>query len=169
MKPRRVDLNGAKRKREVIERVLQTRLNEALNLAPALVTRERQQLHDFRIACKRLRYALERFKDGESKLERAADCLSDLQDALGEVHDRDVLLTILPPNVPETERRLLREREEFVAKAEREWDYTMYVLGGYAIWRIARSTAKAPMSLRVEPSKTNSLKMRPMTDANLKA
>jgi CHAD domain-containing protein len=121
VKPRKIDFNGAATRREVIERVLQTRLAEALDLAPALAGRERRTLHDFRIACKRLRYALERFTNGDPQFERAAERLASIQDALGEVHDRDVLLTILPPNMPETERRLMRERDEFVGRAEREW------------------------------------------------
>jgi CHAD domain-containing protein len=121
MKPRRIDFNGVHTKRDVIERVLRTRRSEAFDLAPALGGRERQALHDFRIACKRLRYALERFTNGEPEFERAAERLASVQDALGEAHDRDVLLTILPPNMPETERRLMEEREECVARAEREW------------------------------------------------
>lgn len=122
MKPRRIDFNGAGTKRAVIERVLHTRLSEALDLAPALEARDRQALHDFRIACKRLRYALERFTNGKPALERAAERLASVQDALGEAHDRDVLLTILPPNIPETERRLMEEREECVDRAATEWN-----------------------------------------------
>jgi CHAD domain-containing protein len=121
VKPRRISFNGAHTRRHVIERVLRTRLTEALDLSPALAARERQALHDFRIACKRLRYALERFTNGDPTAERAAERLANVQDALGEVHDRDVLLTILPPSMPETERRLMQEREEFVERAEREW------------------------------------------------
>jgi CHAD domain-containing protein len=121
VKPRRIDFNGAETRRAVIERILRTRLSEALELAPALTARERQSLHQFRIACKRLRYALERFTNGEPEFEHAAERLAGVQDALGEVHDRDVLLTILPPNMPETERRLMDEREMFVDRATREW------------------------------------------------
>ena len=122
MKPRRIDFDGAVTKREVIERVLGTRLSEAFDLAPALAGRDRQALHDFRIACKRLRYALECFTNGESEFDRAAERLACVQDALGAVHDRDVLLTILPPNMPETERRLMEEREEFLDRAAAEWN-----------------------------------------------
>jgi CHAD domain-containing protein len=125
VKPRRIDFDGAATRREVIERVLRTRLGEVLNLAPALAARDRQALHDFRIACKRLRYAFERFTNGEPEFERAAERLANVQDALGEVHDRDVLLTILPPNMPETERRLMREREDFADRAEREWNFVL--------------------------------------------
>jgi CHAD domain-containing protein len=122
VKPRRIDFDGAHTRRDIIERVLRTRLTEAVDLAPALNRRERQALHDFRIACKRLRYALERFTNGDAAFERAAERLADVQDALGAVHDRDVLLTILPPNMPETERRLMRDREDCVDRAEREWN-----------------------------------------------
>jgi CHAD domain-containing protein len=121
VKPHRIHFNGAETRRAVIERILRTRLSEALDLAPALTGRERQALHNFRIACKRLRYALERYTNGEPHFERAAERLASVQDALGEAHDRDVLLTILPPNMPETERRLMHEREVFVDRAASEW------------------------------------------------
>jgi len=121
VKPRRVDLSGAKKRRDVIERVLSTRKAEALQLASGLELRERQALHDFRIACKRLRYALERFEALEPSLEPAAERLAAIQDALGEAHDRDVLLAVLPPNMPDTERRLRGEREAFVDRAAEIW------------------------------------------------
>ena len=85
----------------------------------ASTRRDKQGLHDFRIACKRLRYALERFQTLEPSLEAIAERLRSLQDALGEAHDRDVLLAILPPTMPATERRLTSEREAFVDRASR--------------------------------------------------
>jgi len=122
MKPQRVDLRGVTAVEEVVERVLETRLREARALAPALERRDTQSLHDFRIACKRLRYALERFESLEPSLEEAAQRLASLQDALGEAHDRDVLLAILPPAMPETARRLRAERAARVESAAALWD-----------------------------------------------
>lgn len=121
MKPQRVDLHGVDDVDELVDRVLQTRLREARDLAHGLGERQRQGLHDFRIACKRLRYALERFQSLEPSLEQIADRLSSLQDALGEAHDRDVLLTILPPTMAATERRLVAEREACVDRAIVLW------------------------------------------------
>lgn len=121
MKPQRVDLRGVTSVDELVGRVLQTRLHEARALSTGLATRDKQGLHDFRIACKRLRYALERFEAVEPSLERIAERLALLQDALGEAHDRDVLLTILPPTMPVTERKLKSERSELVDRAAASW------------------------------------------------
>jgi CHAD domain-containing protein len=121
MKPEQVDLRGVREVDELVERVLQTRLREARALASGLQRRDKQGLHDFRIACKRLRYALERFQSLEPSLDEIAQQLALLQDALGEAHDRDVLLSILPPTMPATERRLQTEREKYVEQAVILW------------------------------------------------
>ena len=121
MKLRRVDLSDAREPRDVLERVVRVRTAEAADLAFALQTRDKRDLHALRIACKRLRYALERFEPLDSSLQPAAERLAQIQDALGEAHDRDVLLGILPPTMPETERRLLAEREALIDRACALW------------------------------------------------
>lgn len=121
MKPERVELRGVTNVDEIVDRVLQTRLREVRALSAGLERRDAQGLHDFRIACKRLRYALERFGAVEPSLEQIAERLALLQDALGEAHDRDVLLKILPPTMPTTERRLQNERAERVNRAGTLW------------------------------------------------
>ncbi|MBV8531181.1 MAG: CHAD domain-containing protein [Candidatus Eremiobacteraeota bacterium] len=121
MKPQRVDLGGVSSVEEVIERVLEARLAEVRTLTRGLHDRDKRGLHDFRIACKRLRYALERFEALNPSLEAVADRLAMLQDALGEAHDRDVLLAILPPAMAATERRLQSEREACIDRAFSLW------------------------------------------------
>jgi len=121
MKPRRVELDGVSKRRNVIDCIVSTRREEVTALSSALISREMQGLHDFRIACKRLRYAMERFCDRVPELEAAAARLAAIQDALGEAHDRDVLLAILPPTMPETEMKLRDEREELVNRAAEIW------------------------------------------------
>lgn len=121
MKPRRIELDGARTIREVIDRIVHARREEAAALSAALASREMQALHDFRIACKRLRYAMERFCDRVPEFEQSVAQLAQIQDALGEAHDRDVLLAILPPTMPETERRLTEEREKLVERADELW------------------------------------------------
>jgi CHAD domain-containing protein len=121
MKPERVDLSGAGDVMELARRVLRTRLRETRRLAGALESRDARALHGFRIAGKRLRYALERFEDLEPALRPAAEALARLQDALGEAHDRDLLLAILPPAMPGTERRLRGDREACVDRAGALW------------------------------------------------
>lgn len=121
MKPKRVDLDNARTARDVIDRIVRTRREEAVELSTAVDSREMQELHDFRIACKRLRYALERFCKRVPEWKAPAARLAEIQDALGEAHDRDVLLTILPPTMPETERTLQEQREELVRRAAEIW------------------------------------------------
>lgn len=122
MKPRRVALDGVGDVEELVERVVETRLNEVGGLTNELLRRDKRGLHDFRIACKRLRYALERFEALDPSLENAADRLARLQDALGDAHDRDLLLAILPPTMAATERRLRTERETCVDRALALWE-----------------------------------------------
>jgi CHAD domain-containing protein len=122
VKPRLVELRDARTPRDVIRKILQLRLEESLSLAGELETREPEGLHDFRIACKRLRYAMERFAALDPSYEETASRLADLQDALGEAHDRDVLLTILPPAMELTQRRLQQERESYVDRAASLWN-----------------------------------------------
>jgi CHAD domain-containing protein len=136
MKPQRVDLQGVTDVNELVERVVQTRLREARALSTGLARRDKQGLHDFRIACKRLRYALERFEDLEPSLQADAERLALLQDALGDAHDRDVLLAILPPAMASTERRLQKEREQQVDRAVSLWNElveTMQALDSHRI------------------------------------
>jgi len=106
---------------ELARRVLRTRVCEVLRLAGGLQRRDQPGLHAFRIACKRVRYALERFADLEPTLETAVKPFAQLQDALGEAHDRDVLLSILPVAMEQTEHRLTGEREACVDRAVGLW------------------------------------------------
>lgn len=121
MKPERVDLHAVSDPHDIVQRVVQTRLREVEALASGLERRDEQGLHDFRIACKRVRYALERFADLDGSFEASAERFKALQDALGEAHDRDVLLTILPPTMGKTQRTLLQEREQCVDRAAALW------------------------------------------------
>jgi CHAD domain-containing protein len=136
MKPERVDLEHVTDIGDLADRILCTRLHEARKLSTGLQARDRQNLHDFRIACKRLRYALERFGELDPSLQGSAQRLAELQDALGEAHDRDVLLAILPPSMPATERRLQSEREAWVDRAIAFWHHfeqTMQALDFHGI------------------------------------
>jgi CHAD domain-containing protein len=121
VKPEHIDLRGVGEVSALARRVLKTRGREVQRLAAGLEHRDKQGLHDFRIACKRLRYALERFADRESPLLATAERLTLLQDALGEAHDRDVLLSVLPPTMPQTERSLRNERDLYVERAGVLW------------------------------------------------
>ncbi|MGA7202585.1 MAG: CHAD domain-containing protein [Candidatus Cybelea sp.] len=121
MKPEPVLLRGVTDGTELARRVLHTRLREVRSLAGGLERRDQRGLHAFRIACKRFRYALERFNELETPLESPAKSFALLQDALGEAHDRDVLLSILPAAMAQTEHRIRTEREAYVDRAAVLW------------------------------------------------
>ena len=133
MKPERVALQGVSELHDIVGRVVQTRIREVEALASGLDRRDKQGLHDFRIACKRVRYALERFGDLDGSFEASAERFTALQDALGEAHDRDVLLTILPPTMGKTQRRLQEEREQCVDRAVALWKQPLGTGGSHEI------------------------------------
>jgi hypothetical protein len=95
VKPRRV--KGLDAKAPVARnaaRIVRVRLDELYGFDPAVLDPERvTELHDMRIAAKRLRYVLEItghcFGDVGDEAESFA---KDLQGVLGEVHDCDVLI-----------------------------------------------------------------------------
>jgi CHAD domain-containing protein len=128
VKPEPVLLRGITDSTELARRVLHTRLREVWRLASGFERREQRGLHDFRIACKRFRYALERFDGLVTSLETQAHSFARLQDALGEAHDRDVLLSILPPAMAQTEHRVHTEREACVDRAAVLWTQAQKLL-----------------------------------------
>lgn len=79
---------------DMAERIVRVRLEELYSFVPqALDPAEQQTQHDMRIAAKRLRYVLEVTAPCfGSYAGTAAKRARQLQDALGEVHDCDVLL-----------------------------------------------------------------------------
>jgi CHAD domain-containing protein len=135
VKPEHIDLRGGGKGTALARQVLRTRAAEVRRLAAGLEHRDKRGLHDFRIACKRLRYALERFEDREPPLQATAQRLPLLQDALGEAHDRDVLLSVLPPTMPQTERRLRDEREAHVDRAVGLWREVLELARACALMR----------------------------------
>ena len=95
MKARRVKgLDPATPLADNAERIVRTRLGELCGIMPAAADpAAATELHDMRIAAKRLRYALEVtgpcFGD---YADTAVKHVKDLQDLLGEIHDCDVHL-----------------------------------------------------------------------------
>jgi CHAD domain-containing protein len=78
-------------------------------------------LHDLRIACKRLRYALERYTPREPALLEAASRLGQLQDALGDLHDRDLLLLAMPKDLHVSAQRVRMQRDDALSRARALW------------------------------------------------
>lgn len=121
MKARRIDLSDACGIDDAMRRVAIVRFAEVLTLVPALRHGRSAELHALRIACKRLRYALERYVQREPSLLEAASRLRQLQDALGELHDRDILLQMLPKDLHVTAQRIRMQREDALARSRALW------------------------------------------------
>lgn len=120
MKARNIDLTVACGIDDAMRRIAIVRFAELLTLAPALHTHRARDLHDFRIACTRLRCALERFTSKEPSLLEAASRLSQLQEALGNWHDREQLLAMVP-ELQLTARRIAIERDDALSRANALW------------------------------------------------
>jgi CHAD domain-containing protein len=96
--------------RENAERIIEVRAEEVRSFSPAVLDPHNvEDLHDMRIASKRLRYVLELtapvFGEGA---EKAAKRAKKLQDLLGEIHDCDV-------TIPRVERHIAGLRLEDAA------------------------------------------------------
>jgi len=93
--------------------IIETRLGEMLNFEPYIASPDHvAELHQMRIAAKRLRYSMEIFQPiyddlgGQGKeFARATEEIKALQEHLGEIHDADVLV----PRLEEHLSRLLRK------------------------------------------------------------
>ena len=96
MKARRVKhLHPATPLADNAERIVRVRLDELCDFVPAVLDPSSvRELHDMRIAAKRLRYALEVTADPcfGPYAHTAAKRAKELQDLLGEIHDCDVQL-----------------------------------------------------------------------------
>lgn len=121
MKARRIDLSESFSLDDAMRRIAIVRFAEVLSLAPALRHKRETELHDLRIACKRLRYTMERFSGEQPTLAEAAVRLAQLQDALGEAHDRDVLLGMMDGSLSKTIARIRNEREACIERAKALW------------------------------------------------
>jgi hypothetical protein len=97
------------------QRIVQARLDELCSFIPAaLDPRSVRELHDMRIAAKRVRYVLEVTADAcfGPYARTAAKRAKDLQDLLGEIHDCDVQL-------PRVEALVLELRDADAAELRR--------------------------------------------------
>lgn len=95
-------------------RILRVRIDEVWSYEPHIRDPARvRELHDMRIACKRLRYLLEIFEVAfPGDLTWAIEQVRELQDLLGDIHDRDV-------QVPMLEEHLLRLDDREAHRARR--------------------------------------------------
>jgi len=126
-KPRRVEgLDPDDRLLPNARKVLAVRIDEVYSYDRAVRDPANvKQLHDMRIACKRLRYVLEIFGIAfTSDLEPQIDQIKELQDLLGDIHDCDVQVPMLEEHLAwlasreaGAARRLVTETAASVTKA----------------------------------------------------
>ena len=121
-KPRPVTgLDPDRRLRPNAQRILAVRIDEVyaydgLVADPANVT----ELHDMRIACKRLRYLLEIFGIAfDADLEPFVEEVKGLQDLLGDIHDCDVQVPMLEEHLEWLTAREAERAQELVAAGVR--------------------------------------------------
>jgi CHAD domain-containing protein len=117
MKARNIDLTQAVGVDDAMRRIAIVRFSELLSFASALRSNRAQDLHNLRIACKRLRYAIERFTRREPQLLEPASRLGQMQESLGEWHDCHLLLGALPTGLGATRQSLIVKRDEALARS----------------------------------------------------
>jgi CHAD domain-containing protein len=128
VKPARVALDAGLAPAAILRRVTVVRLAEAGALANALAAGAPAGLHQFRIACKRLRYTFERCAAIDALFEPLAAHFGRLQDALGNARDCELLLAALPAPMTKTRRRLHDYQRANLAHATRLWSDALVLL-----------------------------------------
>jgi CHAD domain-containing protein len=88
---REIDFGGAATPEDAIREILRIRFAECLSQQSTLASDDDDAIHGFRLACKRLRYAIERFTEQHPELKSAAELLEQMTDELGAAHDSFVL------------------------------------------------------------------------------
>jgi CHAD domain len=114
-------------------RIVRVRIDELYAFDPAVLDPERvTELHDMRIAAKRLRYVLEITGHCFGAVgEEAESFAKDLQGILGEIHDCDML-------IPRVDQELATLREQ----------------DALALARIASEIERLPVAVRQAPGRT---------------
>ncbi len=119
-KPRPITgLDPDRRLRPNARRILSVRIDEVWAFAPYVTHPGHvRELHDMRIACKRLRYLLEIFEIAfPADLGAFIDQIKDLQDLLGEIHDRDVQVPMLHDHLERLAERDARAARELMRQS----------------------------------------------------
>lgn len=133
MKARTVPISRSDTPRVVMQRIITVRFAELLQRSQALSSGGVKGLHDMRIACKRLRYALETFTTQLPFLSPAAQALRTMQDTLGELHDCDMLAdAAVRSSADLLYARLLRDRTELLFSARTQWKNSFRSRGPFA-------------------------------------
>lgn len=107
---------------EAVLYLLRVRFAECLSLQPSLFKDDDEAMHAFRLSCKRLRYAIERFDESEPELQPVAGFLTQITDELGFAHDCAVLAQLsVSYSAPLVALRAQADRERYIARARGRW------------------------------------------------
>jgi hypothetical protein len=115
------------------ERIIEVRLKELLSWRDAVADPSRStDLHNMRIAAKRLRYALEIFELCFPEVKPALKDLSEIQESLGAIHDLDVLAEMLRQRLRALDLRVQEGAVAAARQADSAGDHVAAVLDGAA-------------------------------------
>lgn len=119
---RDIDYAGVETSEDAVRRLLRVRFAECLERQAALAGEDDDAMHAFRLACKRLRYAIERSTEAHPELKDTAELLSNITDELGAAHDCVVLGQRAEKcGAAIVALRTRHDRNRFVTRARRLW------------------------------------------------
>ncbi len=117
-----VFLDGIAQPHDAGWEIVRVRLAEALAAQGALGGMDDNAIHAFRLACKRLRYAIEALDARTSTTKQAGEVLERITDELGAAHDCVLLAELAQvAGACLTRRRSLAERDAHVIEAAQKW------------------------------------------------
>ena len=112
--------------------IVRVRFAEAMRKQSALERHDDEALHAFRLACKRLRFALERMQPQPPDMKRAQTLLSRLTDELGWAHDCAQLALLADEcGAALVAARARRDRDRDVIRARRLWRHAFRTTGEF--------------------------------------
>jgi len=118
---REIAFAGVTSQDQAIQRLLRVRFAECLEKQEALTGGDDDAVHAFRLACKRLRYAIERWEEA-GDLKPVTELLSKIADELGAAHDCVVLAKRASEcNAHLVVRRALQDRDRYKTRGRRLW------------------------------------------------
>lgn len=131
--PREIAFAGIATPEDAVRQVVRLRFAECMEKQAALSGGDDEAVHAFRLACKRLRYAVERFEQTKATLAPAAELLSGIADELGAAHDCVVLAARAGKcSADLVAQRALAGRDRFVRRAARIWKRGFEDQGAFA-------------------------------------
>jgi CHAD domain-containing protein len=128
-----IDFSKIAEPEDAIKHILRVRFAECLMQQAALDGEDDEQMHAFRLTCKRLRFAIERFTDAHSQLRPAAELLQQMTDELGAAHDSVVLHERAEKAGAGVVRfRTRQDRNRHVKRARRLWQNAFHTESPFA-------------------------------------